>query len=76
MAFAGRQNEQCARPDGLFLPITARKHTLTRQYDDIERRVLRQLEETRDQELSCSECFEQLSDAAASLGPRRPRHWR
>jgi hypothetical protein len=26
------------------------------------RRLLRQLEETRDQELSCSECFEQLSD--------------
>jgi hypothetical protein len=26
------------------------------------RRLLRQLEETQDQELSCSECFEQLSD--------------
>jgi hypothetical protein len=26
------------------------------------RRLLRQLQETQDQELSCSECFEQLSD--------------
>jgi len=42
------------------------------------RRLLRQLQETQDQELSCSECFDQLSDyvdlelAGQPVGERLP----
>lgn len=43
------------------------------------RRLIRQLQETQDEELSCSECFEQLSDyvdlelAGQPVGERLPR---
>jgi hypothetical protein len=43
------------------------------------RRLLRQLQETQDQELSCSECFDQLSDyvdlelAGQPVAERLPR---